>query len=254
MESNYDYFGARYYDSRIGRWGQTEPLLDKYVSWSSYLYALDNPTLLKDVNGFDVYVTGNNAIATVKALNESSSANIFFAIDPNTGKLQVEGKPANDAESKIIEAINDENVVVDLNVTTENTYKSQDGSSQLFMTGAYDGSSIINGKVHGFQFFNLEHAEKLASIGGPNVAESIIHEVNESYIGAKKYPGTKFSTFTYKYAHRQAEKLDVKNKSWKSYIKQKGQFVSYGYENTETSEIIYLYKFNTISNETTNYK
>ncbi len=56
LENNYDYFGVRYYDSRIGRWGGVEPLLDKYVSWSPYNYGLCNPIILKDVNGLDVFV------------------------------------------------------------------------------------------------------------------------------------------------------------------------------------------------------
>jgi RHS repeat-associated protein len=53
-ESNYDYFGARYYDARIGRWGQVEPLFDKYVDVSSYSYGLNNPMLLKDIDGKDI--------------------------------------------------------------------------------------------------------------------------------------------------------------------------------------------------------
>jgi len=50
-ESDYDYFGARYYDARIGRWNATDPLFEKYVSYSPYSYVLDNPLIFKDPNG-----------------------------------------------------------------------------------------------------------------------------------------------------------------------------------------------------------
>lgn len=56
LENNYDYFGARYYDSRIGRWNGVEPKLDKYLSWSSYQYALCNPAVVFDKNGLDNFV------------------------------------------------------------------------------------------------------------------------------------------------------------------------------------------------------
>lgn len=55
-ENNYNYFGARYYDGRIGRWGQVEPLLDKYPQLNPYNYSLDNPFKLIDINGLDVIV------------------------------------------------------------------------------------------------------------------------------------------------------------------------------------------------------
>ena len=56
-ETSYDYFGARYYDSRIGRWGGVEPLLDNNLSFTPYNYCRDNPVILIDPNGaWDEYV------------------------------------------------------------------------------------------------------------------------------------------------------------------------------------------------------
>ncbi|HEY5122906.1 MAG TPA: RHS repeat-associated core domain-containing protein, partial [Ignavibacteria bacterium] len=54
VESSYDYFGARYYDSRIGRWGQMEPKLDKYLSYNPYNYSFLNPLKMIDIDGKDI--------------------------------------------------------------------------------------------------------------------------------------------------------------------------------------------------------
>jgi len=50
-ETNYDYFGARYYDARIGRWLQVDPLGEKYPKLSPYVYCENKPLILKDING-----------------------------------------------------------------------------------------------------------------------------------------------------------------------------------------------------------
>jgi len=50
-ETEYDYFGARYYDARIGRWLQVDPMAEKYPGWSPYAYVMNNPLLLKDADG-----------------------------------------------------------------------------------------------------------------------------------------------------------------------------------------------------------
>lgn len=53
-ETNYDYFGARYLESELGRWMSVDPLADKYPGWSPYNYSLGNPSNLIDPNGMDI--------------------------------------------------------------------------------------------------------------------------------------------------------------------------------------------------------
>jgi RHS repeat-associated protein len=54
-ESFYDYFGVRYYDSRIGRWGVIDPASDFEPSLNPYHYTNNNPLKFVDPNGLDYY-------------------------------------------------------------------------------------------------------------------------------------------------------------------------------------------------------
>ncbi len=51
IETDYDYFGARYYNSKLGLWNSVDPLADKYPGWSPYNYTLGNPLKFVDPNG-----------------------------------------------------------------------------------------------------------------------------------------------------------------------------------------------------------
>ncbi len=57
-ETNYDYFGARYYDSELGRWLQVDPLADKYLGWSPYNYTMNDPLGYIDPNGKEIWIVG----------------------------------------------------------------------------------------------------------------------------------------------------------------------------------------------------
>ncbi len=67
VETGYDYFGARYYDSRIGRWLSVDPLAGKYPDLSPYVYCSNDPILLFDPDGKEIrnsvgYVINNQRL------------------------------------------------------------------------------------------------------------------------------------------------------------------------------------------------
>ena len=60
---------ARWYDPVVGRWMVTDPLQEKYASFSTYYYANNNPLLFIDFNGKDGVriVDEDNKTLTIKA-------------------------------------------------------------------------------------------------------------------------------------------------------------------------------------------
>jgi RHS repeat-associated protein len=57
--NSYD-FGARIYDSRLGRWMSTDPLQVKYPNYTPYNFAINSPLIFVDYNGEDIYLTVND--------------------------------------------------------------------------------------------------------------------------------------------------------------------------------------------------
>ena len=80
---NYD-FGARMYDSRIGRWLSIDPLAEKYTSMSPYLSMGGNPLVNIDSDGMQIvprvsYDENNDPVITIvvtgKLINYAQKGN-----------------------------------------------------------------------------------------------------------------------------------------------------------------------------------
>ena len=59
VESGFDYFGARYYDSRIARWMSVDPLAPLHSNYTPFAYCYNNPIRLIDLFGLDTTLTNN---------------------------------------------------------------------------------------------------------------------------------------------------------------------------------------------------
>ncbi|MGP1515960.1 MAG: RHS repeat domain-containing protein, partial [Bacteroidales bacterium] len=69
-ESDFHYYGARYYASELSTWLSTDPMSDKYPSLTPYNYCVWNPVILVDPDGKDTLLSlptnTNNAAQNMK--------------------------------------------------------------------------------------------------------------------------------------------------------------------------------------------
>jgi len=78
ITSTYNY-GARQYNSLVGRWDRIDPLCEKYYSISSYAYCRNNPIIRIDVDGlYDLEGISNwsNPVITVFPIEEQRDETI----------------------------------------------------------------------------------------------------------------------------------------------------------------------------------
>jgi RHS repeat-associated protein len=89
-------FGARIYDSRIGRWLALDPLAAKYPDLSPYAFVADNPIIFIDPDGRDIVPTNEGAARATSALiqkydqgdvmDEVFKSKTYLMVDPSTGE------------------------------------------------------------------------------------------------------------------------------------------------------------------------
>ena len=119
------------------------------------------------------------------------------------GKVTATGKAKTNADKTLQTAVNDKDNIVVVDPTSSNYTK--DGN--WFVGGAFGGSDLMfgekdDGKAVANQTVNPDHTKAIDEMNEMPNGTSILHEVLESYNGAKGSPLTQAPTFD-----------DVKNKT-----------------------------------------
>jgi RHS repeat-associated protein len=86
VETGYDYFGARYYDARVGRWGSIDPLSGKYPSVSPYVYVANNTLRYFDPDGQDIWEINQMGVVVDRKIDKTQDA--FYIVDANDKKIE----------------------------------------------------------------------------------------------------------------------------------------------------------------------
>lgn len=189
-----------------GRWMSPDPLSEEFPGYSPYNFVLNNPLRMVDPDGrasYDIIVNGSESKKFTQQLNSASNLNITR--DNETGKLSATGIAKTKADKKLLQAINDKDITVKIDATSDN-FK---GNNVIF-GGAFGGSEFKNGTIVATQVVNPIQAEIIEDLSGMSTGTISIHETLEAYLGALKSPGAggfNSDIRSYEKAHKDAMKL-----------------------------------------------
>jgi len=217
-ESQYSYFGARYYNSELSIWLSVDPMASKYPSLTPYNYCNNSPLILIDPNGEEIVITGANAEdATTQLQNKT---NLKITRDAETGKLSYEGKAKNSTDRMLKKAMDNQDITVNIVANNSDKFTAHDGKEYKYEVGvggligggAYGGSTVSDdGHVNSYQYVSPQRMAAMDKLVGDEKSGGyMLHEVAEGFASGKmalKNGGDAVNGFRYEAAHKQANKI-----------------------------------------------
>lgn len=208
-------FGARIYNSRLGRWLSLDPLASEREWVSPYNYCQLNPIERIDTDGaFDeLVITGSQADAEKATEDLQKKTTLKLSRDPSTGKISAAGTAKTEDDKKIEQIVNDPTIRV--NVIAANSNSVSYGGANVHVNGGGFMGNIVTpttatltidtppsilgdeGKnntpksvtttynaVEATQIVNPDQLRIWDAAFGKS-GDCILHEVSEAYIGAQ---------------------------------------------------------------------
>lgn len=153
---DYD-FGARIYDSRLGRWLSLDPLIKKYPNLTPYNSLENSPLFFKEDNGEDavVTITPTTIVVSTKIFIYGKDANAETAANIQAG--------INEVWSKENWTYTDENGKV-YNVKFEVSVEMYKEQNPLIIPDAWDPTSTNN-------YIEIDNSEKKSNVMWQKVME-----------------------------------------------------------------------------------
>ncbi|HEY5124837.1 MAG TPA: RHS repeat-associated core domain-containing protein, partial [Ignavibacteria bacterium] len=194
VESSYDYFGARYYDSRIGNWSSPDPLFAKHLQWSPYNYVLRNPMILFDPDGKQINVINGKDFIN-DFIDNLDIKGVSF--DSKTNKLTFNGdlKNRENWELEIIKTINGENsqsgdytgYTIELNIMFLDESMKYEGKTYVFPGEGFGSYTVDtkNKKIIRTQYFSIPIIDRMDRLSIYDKTDITRHGVLEGLYGAE---------------------------------------------------------------------
>jgi RHS repeat-associated protein len=187
-ETGLSYFGSRYYSSDLSIWLSVDPMSDKYASLSPYVYCADNPVRLVDPDGedYDVFITGEGAEWVTQQLSDTyQNLNItrdqFGRLHTNVDDVSSLTKD----EKLIYDAINSNNVVVNMDVTNNTRIQTEFGDFKLDRASGFLGNRLSDDKNMVFTRQVINKKKLISTYYPKDRGRLIAHELTESYLGGR---------------------------------------------------------------------
>ena len=179
-------FGSRYYSSDPSIWLSVDPMSDKYPSFSPYVYCANNPVKLVDPNGEKVFITGEGEEWVTEQLSNSyQKLNItrdeFDMLSTEVDDITSLSKD----EKKIYEAINSNDVIVNIIVETGNRFNTEFGDFEMDQSSGFAGNVLSNDKSMAFTRQLISKSKVIENYYSNERGKLIAHELTESYYGGK---------------------------------------------------------------------
>ena len=179
--------GARRYDAAAETFWTMDPLCEQYYHISPYAYCAGDPVNRIDPDGKRIFITGNHANDALSQIQSRIGNSIMLSLneDGSLSYINESGKKLRSLSKKVASIIDDPNT--DVIMGTRDSYGTSNG--RLLIGGSFMGNRVEKGpdgevtRVITNQEINTEVLSKVDTY--VKLGTSIMHELTESYEGAK---------------------------------------------------------------------
>jgi len=196
-ETQYSYFGARYYDSDLSVWLSVDPMSDKYPNLSPYTYCANNPVMLVDPDGNEIVDENGETISIELKFKKDGTAKAKYSSNADKATKTIINATLKTPEgvSAVIGAVNVETKIrfkLTDEILENNDHATTKTDGELTENGLYKNITITvstakTGTEDKPDRFDNAGIEELINAG-------TVHEINENLDPMQVWRHTKFDS------------------------------------------------------------